>query len=87
MWLRTREIKPGVYETQSAGRHVAGQVGIALGVLVGAVLFFSLIVNPIENFRVILVLVLVGGPITYWHYSYRKTHRDEDHNRRPGPWD
>jgi hypothetical protein len=32
-------------------------------------------------------MVLVGGPFAYWHYSYRKTHRDEYRNRRPGPWD
>lgn len=87
MWLRTREIKPGVYETQSAGHHVARQVGIALGALVGAVLFFFLIANPIANFPVILILLVVGGPIAYWHYRYRKTHRDEYRKRRPGPWD
>ena len=86
MWLRTREIKPGVYETQSAGRHLAGQVGIAFGVLLRVIGLVYLIINPVENLAVIVVVVLVGGPFAYWHYSYRKTHRDEDRERRPGPW-
>jgi predicted MFS family arabinose efflux permease len=87
MWLRTREIKPGVYETQSAGHHAARQVDIALGVLVGAVLLFSLIASPIKNLSVILILLVVGAPIAYWHRRYRKTHRDAHRERRPGPWD
>jgi hypothetical protein len=45
MWLRTRDIKPGVYETTSVGRHVAGQVGIAFGVVVGLAGLVALLVN------------------------------------------
>jgi hypothetical protein len=87
VWLRTREIKPGVHETQSAGHNAARQVGIAFGVLVGAVLLFSLIASPGTNLPIILLLVIVGGPIAFWHYRHHKTHRAEYRDRRPGPWD
>jgi hypothetical protein len=87
MWLRTREIKPGVHETQSVGHHLARQAGIAFGVLVGVVLVLSLIASPIENFPVILIVLIVGGPIAFWHYRYRKAHPEQYRGGRPGPWD
>lgn len=88
-WLRTREIKPGVYETQSVGRAVGGgMLGallalgvIFLGVMVVAVLFSG-------NWEAIWKTWLAGGVvfgIAYWHYRHNKAHPGQ--RRGPGPWD
>ena len=85
-WLRTREIKPGVYETQSAGRYAAGQIGIVVGILfAGALLLLAVLALIDGNFGPVLVFGVPLIAIGYWHYRYHKSHPAEP--RRPGPWD
>lgn len=84
-WMRTREIKPGVYETQSAGHHAARQIGIVVGILFGGVL---LIVGISEAYSGNAFPVLFFGiplvGIAAWHISYYRRHPAQPH--RPGPW-
>jgi hypothetical protein len=85
-WLRTREIKPGVYETQSAGFHFGKQVGIAAGVLVGAILIVMGVVALFEgNVFPILFFGIPLAAIGCWHWSYHRKNAREP--RQPGPWD
>lgn len=85
-WLRTREIKPGVYETQSAGFHVLKSAAIAGGLLFGVILA---IIGVVELFSGnALPVLLFGVPvalIAVWHYRYYRGRQPEP--RRPGPWD
>lgn len=90
-WMRTREIKPGVYETQSAGFHAGKQVFIAVGVLIGLILvgmgiaaLFSGDQTAIN--RVIFVLVL-AAPLAFWHWSHYRKRPEDRPVSRPGPWD
>jgi uncharacterized membrane protein len=81
-WLRSREIKPGVWETQSAGRYAAGQFGIVLAIIFGA-LALLLIVSSWQT------LLFVGLPLAalgFWHYRYYKKHPGERPEPRQGPW-
>lgn len=93
-WLRTREIRPGVYETQSAGHHVASQTGKAVAVLLGVPLALMAVAGiGIGLFNgnwesaggaTMVAVLLIGVP--YWHYRYNKAHPGE-RSRRNGPWD
>jgi hypothetical protein len=88
-WMRTREIKPGVYETQSAGFHALKQVGIALGVLCTLVLagmaIHALFFGDSDDVFVVLFFGVPLGLIAAWHVRYHR--RNPPEPRRPGPWD
>jgi hypothetical protein len=88
-WLRTREIKPGIYETQSAGVHGVRQLGMLLGMLLGGYVAVKVVVGLFNSgVYGLLAALILGIPlsgIAYWHYSYYKTHPREP--RQPGPWD
>lgn len=85
-WLRTREIKPGVYETQSAGRYAIGQIGIVVGVLVGAMLLILGVSELFSGnaFPVLFFGIPIAG-IAAWHIAYYRKNPPEP--RKPGPWD
>ncbi len=88
-WLRTREIEPGVYETQSLGRALEG--GILGAVLALAVTFLAVMMAVTlfsGDWEAIWKTWLAGAivfSIGYWHYRYHRNHPGEA--RRPGPWD
>lgn len=84
-WMRTREIKPGVYETQSAGFHATKQVAIAAAVLIATIaLLMALFSGNLQTlvWIGIAVFLLVG-----WHWSHYQDHRGDRPARTPGPWD
>lgn len=84
-WLRTREIKPGVHETQSAGFHALVQIGIVVGILAaGFALVLAVQAVFSGNWSVLLWGIPLGA-IGYAHYDHAKRHPAEP--RRPGPWD
>lgn len=92
---RTREVKPGVYETQSAEYHAAKQVGIGFLVIVGLGLvvmvikaLFSGDPNSIAGVLTLagLVGILVLVRLVIGRFMPASA-RGESEPRRPGPWD
>lgn len=96
MWLRTREIKPGVYETSSLGTHLAKHVGIVVAVpalLILVVLVFVGFLGALFSGQWEMALQcgcasLAIVALAYYHHWYYKRHPEErGAKRHRGPWD
>lgn len=87
-WLRSREIKPGVYETQSAGFHALKQIGIAAAVLIGAITVGSaLFSGSLTTVALWLIPVFLLVGLHFSHRQDQKAKGIDPEPRRPGPWD
>lgn len=90
-WMRTREIKPGVYETQSAGFHVGKQIAIAAGVLIGLILvgmgIAALFSGDPKQVATVTLWYIPLVLLAAWHGSHYRDHPQDRPVSRPGPWD
>lgn len=93
MWLRTRQIEPGVHETQSLTQHVLNHAGIALAVLITMPVFvicaygtvYGLLTGDLEMAGKLGAFVAVVSGLGYWHWRHYRRHPGQ--RRRVGPWD
>lgn len=96
MWLRTREIKPGIHETQSFGFYawvkvltgagiVLGLFTVGFGLLCLAYIGYFVVQGDFETAgKTAIAAALILG-VAGWHLRHRIKHPREA--RTPGPWD